>query len=149
MASADFSPFVVTHGLHTLFLSAGETSPSTTHFFPSIYLPYLLQLIPSSYWTLVCIATLSLAATSCDFCSSDQRFAYSFLQIPSHNGHPCCSAVSFPLLGRTRDFHPLEACAVGRTLKKEPVQKAPFCHIIIFILCKRYPLLQNREPVPL
>jgi len=28
----------------------------------------------------------------CDSCSSDQDFAYSFLQIPSRPGHPCCSA---------------------------------------------------------
>ncbi len=60
MASADFSPFVVTHGLHTLFSSADETSLGTTRHFLSIYLPHLLQLIPSSYWTLVCLATLSL-----------------------------------------------------------------------------------------
>jgi len=30
----------------------------------------------------------------CAFCSSDQRFAYSFLQIPPRDGHPCCSASS-------------------------------------------------------
>jgi len=30
------------------------------------------------------------------FCSSDQRFACSFLQIPSRDGHPCCSANSSP-----------------------------------------------------
>ena len=82
MASADFSPFVVTHGLHTLFSSADETSLGTTRHFLSIYLPHLLQLIPSSYWTLVCLATLSLTIAWCDFCSSDQRFASTFLQIP-------------------------------------------------------------------
>ncbi len=27
-------------------------------------------------------------------CSSDRSFAYSFLQIPPHDGHPCCSASS-------------------------------------------------------
>lgn len=45
---------------HTLFSSADETSLGTTRHFLSIYLPHLLQLIPSSYWTLVCLATLSL-----------------------------------------------------------------------------------------
>ena len=43
----------------------------------------------------------------CDFCPSDRRFADSFLQIPPHNGHPCCSALHFPLSGRVRDSHPL------------------------------------------
>ena len=31
----------------------------------------------------------------CDSCSSDQRFSYSFLPIPPHDGHPCCSAIHF------------------------------------------------------
>ena len=35
MTSADFSPFVVTDGFHTLFLSADETSLGTTRFFLS------------------------------------------------------------------------------------------------------------------
>ena len=54
----------------------------------------------------------------CDFYPSDQRFAYSFLQIPSHDEHPCCSAIHFPLSGRVRDFHPLER-AHGAQTKKE------------------------------
>ena len=55
----------------------------------------------------------------CDFCSSDQRFACTFLQIPPHDGHPWCSAMTFPLLGQSRDFHPLECAHAGRTQKKD------------------------------
>ncbi len=54
----------------------------------------------------------------CDFCSSDQRFACIFLQIPPRDGHPWCSAVSFPLPGRIEDLHPLETCTARRTIKK-------------------------------
>lgn len=129
MASADFLPFVVTHGLHTLFSSADKTSLGTTHHYLSIYLPHLLQLIPCSYWTLVCLATLSLTIASCDFCSSDQRFASTFLQIPLTliiifvmNRTPLVSAVSFPLQGRIRDFHPLATCAARRTKKAAAYQ---------------------------
>src|SRR5664279_817419 len=32
----------------------------------------------------------------CGFCSSDQRFAIGFLQIPPRDGHPCRSASSSP-----------------------------------------------------
>ena len=32
----------------------------------------------------------------CDFCSSSQCFAFSFLQIPPRDGHPCCSANRSP-----------------------------------------------------
>ena len=124
MASADFSPFVVTDGFHTLFPSADETSLGTTRHFLSIYLPHLLQLIPSSYWTLICCAILSLTIASCDFCSSNQRFASTFLQIPltliidiAMNRTPLVLAISFPLLGRIWNFHPLVTCAARSTQK--------------------------------
>ena len=122
MASADFSSFVVTDGFHTLFPSADETSLGTTRHFLSIYLPHLLQIIPSSYWTSTCYAALSLTVAWCDFYSSDRRFASTFLQIPlalimvvAMNRTPLVSAVSFPLLGRIRNFHPLATCAARRT----------------------------------
>ena len=54
----------------------------------------------------------------CDFCPSDQRFAYSFLQILPHDRHPCCSAIHFPLSGRVRDFHPLERAHGAQTQKR-------------------------------
>ena len=64
-------------------------------FFPSMYLPHLLVL-PATFWTLVLYATLSVfPSLVCGSCPSGQRFAYSFFQIPLHNGHPCCSAMCF------------------------------------------------------
>ena len=42
---------------------------------------------------------------------------YSFLQIPPHDGHPCCSAIHFPLPGRVWDFHPLERAHGAHTKK--------------------------------
>ena len=53
----------------------------------------------------------------CDFCPSDQRFAYSFLQIPPHGRHPCCLAIHFPLPGHVRDSHPLERAHGAQTKK--------------------------------
>ena len=64
------------------------------------------------------VSVIFAASLICDFCPSDRSFAYSFLQIPSHDGHPCCSAIHFPLSGRVRDFHPLER-AHGAQTKKE------------------------------
>lgn len=70
------------------------------------------------------MATLSLTVASCDFCSSDRRFASAFLQIPlaliivvAMKRTPLVLAVSFPLLGRIRNFHPLVTCAARRTKK--------------------------------
>ena len=54
----------------------------------------------------------------CDFCPSDQRFAYSFLQIPPHGRHPCCSAIHFPLPGHVRDLHPLERAHGAQTKER-------------------------------
>jgi hypothetical protein len=39
-------------------------------------------------------------------CSSDRSFAYSFLQIPPHDGHPCCSASSSHHQGLQGTFTP-------------------------------------------
>ena len=52
-----------------------------------------------------------------DFYPSDQRFAYSFLQILPHDRHPCCSAIRFPLSGRVLDSHPLERAHGAQTQK--------------------------------
>ena len=60
----------------------------------------------------------------CDFCPSDQGFAYSFLQIPPHDGHPCCSTIHFPLPGHVQDFH-LRERAHGAQTKRAPLGALP------------------------
>ena len=60
---------------------------------------------------------LSYPSLICDFCPSDRRFAYSFLQILPHDRHPCCSAIHFPLSGHVRDLHPLERAHGAQTKK--------------------------------
>jgi len=54
----------------------------------------------------------------CDFCSSGQRFACGFLQIPSHDGHPCRPANRSPCRvgrGLSPPSHPTTTTAVGIT----------------------------------
>ena len=63
-----------------------------------------------------------IPAFVCSSCPSDRDFAYSFLQIPPHDGHPCCSAIHFPLSGRVRDLHPLERAHGAQTKKKNSPQ---------------------------
>ena len=65
------------------------------------------------------MAALSLTIASCGFCSSDQRFA---IRLPSDSTlrwTPLSLAVSFPLPGQIRDFHPLATCAARRTKKRD------------------------------
>ena len=65
-------------------------------------------------------AYLSKPSLICDFCPSDQGFAYSFLQIPPHDGHPCCSAIHFPLPGHVQDFHLRERAHGAQTKRMCP-----------------------------
>ena len=70
------------------------------------------------------VSVIFAASLICDFCPSDRSFAYSFLQIPSHDGHPYCSAIHFPLSGHVRDLHPLER-AHGAQTKSGAAHAAP------------------------
>src|SRR6266699_3112507 len=64
----------------------------------------------------VCLL-IQLARLLCDFCSSGQRFAYSFLQIPPRDGHPCCSANDSPCRVRSRLSLPSECALPGAQTK--------------------------------
>lgn len=91
---------------------------------------FLIEMVPKpciaeSFFVVIRLCCLSPAYLSkpsliCDFCPSDQGFAYSFLQIPPHDGHPCCSAIHFPLPGHVQDFH-LRERAHGAQTKRAPL----------------------------
>ena len=105
MASADFCTFSVTFRSR-LFLSehSVQTSPGTTRFFPSIYLPHLPPLVPCSYWTLTWMAVLSQAIAYIRFLFVRPEVC---LRLPSDSTSrwtPLPLAVSFPLPGRFRTF---------------------------------------------
>ena len=62
MASADFCTFSTPlRAWLPLWERSMQTSPGTTRFFPSIYLPHLPPPVPCSYWTSTWMAALSLA----------------------------------------------------------------------------------------
>ncbi len=91
MGSADFSQFVVTTANET----ACETSTLKVRAL-SLRVPAAFTHTSSNFWTSSLLADLSVfLSLICGSCPSGQRFAYSFLQIPSHDGHPCCSAMRF------------------------------------------------------
>ena len=116
MTSADFSPFVVTTVSYSVS-TADETSPGTTHFFLSIYLPYLLCTVPYSYRASVCLATLPLCFSLIWLLFVRPEIC---LHLPSDSVSrrtPLVFGYILPAAGRIRDFHPLETCAVGRTEK--------------------------------
>ena len=130
MASADFCAFSAALQLQ-LRLSArsAQTSPGTTRFFPSIYLPHLPHAIPCSYWASTCWAALP------------SHIAFYVVSVRQVRGLPVVSlfphpasfrfrlttdtlAFGFllPATGRIRVFHPLDTCAAGRTQKDCPLR---------------------------
>ena len=123
MASADFCAFSAALRLR-LRLSAhsAQTSPGTTRFFPSIYLPHLPHAIPCSYWASTCWAALP------------SHIAFYAVSVRQTRGLPVVSlfphpasfrfrlttdtlafGLLLPATGRIRVFHPLDTCAAGRT----------------------------------
>ena len=95
-----------------------QTSPGTTRFFPSIYLPHLPPLVPCSFGTSTWMAALSptiasyavpvrqaggLPPTSFRFRLATNTLVFGYV---------------FPATGQTPIFHRLETCAAGRTTQK-------------------------------
>lgn len=130
MASADFYAFSAALQLR-LRLSArsAQTSPGTTRFFFSIYLPHLPHAIPCSYWASTCWAALP---SHIAFYAVSVRQARG-LPVVSLFPHPASfrfrlttDTLAFgfllPATGRIRVFHPLETCAAGRTQKDCPLR---------------------------
>src|SRR5881296_3774050 len=60
---------------------------------------------------------IQLARLICDFCSSDQRFACGFLQIPPRDGHPCRPANDSPCRVRRRLSLPSKSALPGAPIK--------------------------------
>ena len=110
--------FQVSPGIGSQFFFNHLYFPDQFFFWQKLYclIFYIYLLFCSSCFKPTYLSQPSLI---CDFCSSYQRFAYSFLQILPHGRHPCCSAIHFPLSGRVRDFHPLERAHGAQT--KSPV----------------------------
>ena len=105
MGSADFSQFVVTTANET----ACEISTLKVHAL-SPHLPATSTGTSSNFWTSSLLADLSVfPSLVCGSCSSGQGFAYSFLQIPPHDGHPCCSALYFVVAYAYSGLSPVRA----------------------------------------
>ena len=105
MGSADFSQFVVTTANET----ACEISTLKVHAL-SPHLPATFTGTSSNFWTSSLSADLSVfPSLICGSCSSGQGFAYSFLQIPPRDGHPCCSAMYFVVAYAYSGLSPVRA----------------------------------------
>src|SRR5215211_1911758 len=67
---------------------------------------------------------IQLDCLICDFCSSGQRFACGFLQIPPRDGHPCRPANDSPCRVRRRLSLPSECALPGATTERPALKLA-------------------------
>ena len=133
MASADFSQFVVTTANET----ACETSTLKVHAL-SPHLPATFTGTSSNFWASSLTADLpAFPSLICGSCSSGQGFAYSFLQIPPHGRHPCCSAMYFVVAYAYSGLSPVRARPWRANHKNRRARKhARFIFYVLLLLCK-------------
>src|SRR5882762_7506233 len=72
---------------------------------------------------------IQLARLICDFCSSSQRFACGFLQIPPRDGHPCRPANDSPCRVRRRLSLPSKCALPGAHKKKGEPLRLSLCSL--------------------
>lgn len=86
-----------------------EISPDKDTIFPSIHLPHLRPGFRVVLGLRLGKRPHPAIRASCDFCSSDRRFALGFFQIPPHGGHPCLRL--YPSHRADWGFSPVRTCA--------------------------------------
>jgi hypothetical protein len=94
----------------------------------------------------------------CDFCSSGQCFAFSFLQIPSRDGHPCRSANRSPCRadsGLSPPSHPTATTRIGtapvkalRAMPGAPKKGDGLCGVRPLFFCLSLISYQHLSPPP-
>jgi len=120
------------HQISTLSLPSQrrrQISPGNAHP-PSRLCPlHIRPPLPCRYWTLSLFALSSRCGRLlCSSCSSGQRFACGFLQIPPRDGHPCRPADSSPCRA-CRGLSPPSGCALPGARKQRAAvcRQPPFC----------------------
>ena len=114
MPSADFCNFIPSPLNDSSQLAKLQTSPGNAPS-PSRLCPPHLQpqlSVPVSDFEDNCLL-IQLDCLICDFCSSGQRFACGFLQIPPRDGHPCRPANDSPCRVRRRLSLPSKSALPG------------------------------------
>ena len=130
MASADFSQFVVTtHFFRIRLLNASVRPPRVlTHSFP-LYLPYLPQTIPCSYWTLTYLGALSSFGALYMVSVRQARVLPPSFFRSRLTADTLDLGCILPTAGRIWDFHPLECALTGRTQINRPPENPAVCYL--------------------
>ena len=86
-------------------------------FLLTIYLPWLLHMLPYSYWALTCLAVLPAYAAFMISVRQASDLPPASFRFPVTRDTLALGYI-LPAVGRIGDFHPLEHAPAGRTDKK-------------------------------
>src|ERR1700758_3088621 len=95
-----------------------QISPGITHSLSRLSLSDLRRSVRTSIGLCIYWPAHPTASPLSAGCSSEQRFACSFLQIPPRDGHPCCSANTSPCRV-CRGLTPPSECALPGAPKEK------------------------------
>ena len=91
-----------------------RTSPGTRMFLLTIYLPWLLNMLPYSYWALTCDAALPTYSAFMISVRQASDLPPASFRFPVTRDTLALGYI-LPAVGRIRDFHPLKHAPAGRT----------------------------------
>ena len=91
-----------------------RTSPGTRMFLLTIYLPWLLNMLPYSYWALTCLAVLPTYSAFMVSVRQASDLPPASFRFPVTQDTLALGYI-LPAVGRIRDFHPLKHAPAGRT----------------------------------
>lgn len=86
-------------------------------FLLTIYLPWLLNMLPYSYWALTCDAALPTYSAFMISVRQASDLPPASFRFPVTRDTLALGYI-LPAVGRIRDFHPLKLAPTGRTSKK-------------------------------
>ena len=99
-----------------------RTSPGTRMFLLTIYLPWLLNMLPYSYWALTCLAVLPTYSAFMISVRQASDLPPASFRFPVTQDTLALGYI-LPAVGRIGDFHPLKHAPAGRT-KEKPHRKS-------------------------
>ena len=90
-------------------------------FLLTIYLPWLLNMLPYSYWALTCLAVLPTYSAFMISVRQASDLPPASFRFPVTQDTLALGYI-LPAVGRIGDFHPLKHAPAGRTKKAKPVR---------------------------
>ncbi len=89
------------------------------------------------------------AQATTKYIAEQQGFACSFLQIPPHDGHPCCSAMYFVVACAYSGLSPVRARPWRANLKTTTLLGGRFCCVGIFLFSRAVASQVSSAPMSL